>query len=147
MKVLFVKCAGGTLVPADDSQVEKLTKLGNGEEYEVDIKLKQNGKLHRKVFAFFAFCTRHYYGDSEAHKDEYQLNYVRKNLTITAGYYRQMFSRDGDKFEIVPLSLSYEKMSPEERSDFYKRIINAAIKRVFDRTTDENTLNQLYNFF
>lgn len=147
MKVNFVKCAGGTLVPADDAQVEKLTKLGNGEEYEVDIKLKQNGKLHRKVFAFFAFCTRHYYGDSEAHKDEYQLNYVRKNLTITAGYYRQMWSRDGDKFEIVPLSLSYEKMSPEERSDFYKRIINAAIKRVFDRTTDENTLNQLYNFF
>ena len=80
MKVNFVKCAGGTLVPADDAQVEKLTKLGNGEEYEVDIKLKQNGKLHRKVFAFFAFCTRHYYGDSEAHKDEYQLNYVRKNL-------------------------------------------------------------------
>lgn len=147
MKVNFIKCAGGILVPADDAQLVKMNKLGNGEEYKVDIPLNQNGKLHRKLFLFFSFCTQHYYGDSEAHKDEYQLNYVRKNLTITAGYYRQMFSRDGDKFEIVPLSLSYEKMSPEERSDFYKRIINAAIKRVFDRTTDENTLNQLYNFF
>lgn len=147
MKVNFIKQPGGAMMPASDADAEKSNKLNNFEQYQVDIPLKQNGKLHRKIFAFFAFCTRHYYGDSEAHKDEYQLNYVRKNLTITAGYYRQMWSRDGDKFEIVPLSLSYKKMSPEERSDFYKRIINAAIKRVFDRTTDENTLNQLYNFF
>lgn len=147
MKVNFVKCAGGTLVPADDLQVKKLTKLGNGEEYEVDIKLKQNGKLHRKIMLFFSFCTQHYYGDSEAHKDQYQFDYVRKKLTIIAGYHKTMFSRDGDKFEVVALSLSYEKMSPEERSDFYKRIVTAALARVFDRTTDENTLNQLYNFF
>ena len=147
MKVSFTKQPGGALIPSSDADAEKMTKLSNGELYEVDIKIKQNGKLHRKVFAFFSFCTQHYYGDSEAHKDEYQLNYVRKNLTITAGYCKQMFSRDGDKFEIVPMSLSYEKMSPDERSDFYKRIINAAIKRVFDRTTDQNVLNQLYNFF
>lgn len=147
MKVNFVKCAGGTLVPADEAQVEKLTKLGNGEEYEVDIKLKQNGKLHRKIFVFFSFCTNHYYGDSEAYKDEYKLKYVRNKLTVIAGYYRQEWDRDGLTFELIPLSLEYDKMPPEERSDFYKRIINAAIKRVFDRTTDENTLNQLYNFF
>jgi len=135
------------MAPADDLQVEKLTKLANGEEYEVDIKLKQNGKLHRKIMLFFSFCTQHYYGDNEAHKDQYQYDYVRKKLTIFAGYHRQIFTRDGDRFEIVALSLSYEKMSPEERSDFYSRIIKAALDRVFDRTTDENTLNQLYNFF
>jgi len=146
MKVNFIKCAGGTMVPADDLQVEKLTKLANGEEYEVDIKLKQNGKLHRKIMLFFSFCTQHYYGDSEAHKDQYQYDFVRKKLTIIAGYHRQVFNRDGG-FEVVAQSLSYEKMSPEERSDFYNRIINAALKRVFDRTTDENTINQLYNFF
>jgi len=147
MKVNILKLAGGVLAPADESQVEKLNKLTNGIVYEVDIKVKQNAALHRKVFAFFSFCTRHYYGDNEAHKDSYQLDYVRKNLTIAAGYYRQMWSRDGDKFEIVALSLSYDKMSPEDRAEFYSRIINAAIKRVFDRNTDENTINQLYNFF
>jgi len=146
MKINFIKQPGGSMVPADDLQVEKLTKLANGEEYEVDIKLKQNGKLHRKIMLFFSFCTQHYYGDSEAHKDKYQYDYVRKKLTIIAGYHRQVFNRDGG-FEVVALSLSYEKMSPEERSDFYSRIINAALKRVFDRTTNKNTLNQLYNFF
>ena len=147
MEVNFVKQPGGAMIPADDLQVDKLTKLTNWEEYKVDIKLKQNGKLHRKIFVFFAFCTQYYYGDSEAHKDEYKLKYVRDKLTVIAGYYRQVFSRDGSSFELIPLSLKYEKMSPEERSDFYNRIINAAIKRVFDRTTDPNVLNQLYNFF
>jgi len=147
MEVNFIKQPGGAMMPADDLQVEKLTKLTNWEEYKVDIKLKQNGKLHRKIMVFFAFCTQHYYGDSEAHKDQYQFDYVRKKLTIIAGYHKTMYSRDGDRFEVVALSLSYEKMSPDERSDFYKRIINAAIARVFDRTTDNDVLNQLYNFF
>lgn len=146
MKANFVKCAGGTLVPADDLQVEKLTKLANGEEYEVDIKLKQNGKLHRKIMLFFSFCTQHYYQDMEASKDAYQYDFVRKKLTIIAGYHRQVFNRDGG-FEIVAQSLSYDKMSPEERSDFYKRIVTAALARVFDRTTDNNVINQLYSFF
>ncbi len=147
MKVRFIKQPGGTMIPADDLQVEKLTKLTNYEEYEHNIPLKQNGKLHGKIFAFFSFCTDNYYGDSEAHKDEYQLNYVRKFITIDAGYYRQMWNREGTAFEIVPLSLKYEEMPPEVRSDFYNRIIDAAIIDVFNNTTDENTLNQLYNFF
>ncbi len=146
MKVSFSKQPGGALIPSSDADAEKMTKLSNGELYQVDIKIKQNGKLHGKIFAFFAFCTQHYYGDIDAHKDEYQLSYVREKLTIIAGYHRQIFNRDGG-FEIKARSLSYDKMSPEERSDFYKRIINAAIKRVFDRTTDQNVLNQLYNFF
>lgn len=147
MKVNFVKCAGGTLVPADDLQVEKLTKLGNGEEYEVDIKLKQNCKLHRKMMKFFSFCTDHYYGDSNAHKDEYQFNHVRKWVTISAGYHKQMWNREGTKFELVALSLKFDKMPQEERAILYPRVVTAAVKMVFNNCTDENTLNQLYNFF
>ena len=146
MKINFIKQPGGAMMPASDIDAEKSNKLNNFEQYTVDVPLKQNGKLHRKIMLFFSFCTQHYYGDSEAHKDQYQYDYVRKKLTIIAGYHRQVFNRDGG-FEIVAQSLSYEKMSPEERSDFYKRIINAALARVFDRTTDENTLKQLYNFF
>lgn len=147
MKVNIIKTANGKLWAADDIAQEQISKLSNGEEYECDIKLKQNGKLHRKIFGFFAFCTQHYYGDIEAHKDEYQREYVRKQLTILAGYKKAIYNRDGTKFEIVPLSLSYNKMTPEERADFYKRLIDAALKRVFDRTTDENIINQLVTWF
>ena len=146
MKVQMTKHPGGGLMPADDEAAAKMLKVENG-NHEINITLKQNGKLHGKIFLFFAFCTRHYYGDSEAHKDEYKVNYVRKYITIIAGYSRQVWNRDGTKFEIVPMSISYENMEPEIRAKFYSRIIDAALKRVFDKTTDEDILNQLMNFF
>lgn len=147
MKINVIKTANGKLWPADEIAEEHLKKLANGEEYQVEIKLKQNAKLHRKIFGFFAFCTKHYYGDMDAHKDEYQLEYVRKKLTVIAGYCKQMHTRDGSSFELVPLSLSYNKMSPEDRALFYKRLVDAALKRVFDKTTDERILNQLTTWF
>ena len=147
MKVAVIKTANGKLWAADDVSQEQISKLSNGEEYECDIKLKQNAKLHRKIFGFFAFCTQHYYGDIEAHKDEYKREYVRKQLTILAGYKKAIYNRDGTSFEVVPLSLSYNKMTPEQRCDFYSRLIDAALKRVFDRTTDELILNKLVNWF
>ncbi len=146
MKISFIKQPGGTLTPSSEETVNKMAKLSNGIEYEVDIKVKQNGALHRKMFAFFSFCTNNYYGDSEAYKNKYQLDYVRGELTKIAGYSVQVFNREGG-FKIVPMSLEYEKMSPEDRSELYSRLIDAAIARVFNRTNDKNTLNQLYSFF
>lgn len=147
MKIAVIKTASNRLWAADDISEQHIKKLSNGEEYEVEIRLKQNAKLHRKIFGFFTFCTQHYYGDMEAHKDEYQLEYVRKKLTVIAGYCKQMWTRDGSSFELVALSLKYEKMSPEDRADFYSKIVDAALKRVFDRTTDERILNQLVTWF
>lgn len=147
MKVNLVKTASCTFIAADDVDYQKLIKLSNGGEFICDIKLNHNAALHRKIFAFFNFCTIHYYGDSEAGKDEYKLEFVRKKLTVIAGYHKQVFSRDGTTFELMPLSLSYEKMPPEDRAKFYSKIVDAALKRVFDRTTDENVINQLINWF
>ena len=131
---------------ADSESESKYNKLKPG-TYSFDVKLNQNYRLHKKIFAFFAFCTTHYYGDSEAAKDEFNTKFVRNKLTVFAGYYKQQWTRDGDKFELIPLSLSYEKMSPEERGDFYKRIVDAALKHVFDRTNDEEILKQLIGWF
>lgn len=147
MKIAVIKTAQNKLWPCSDVDEEYIKSLSNGEEYEVEIRLKQNSKLHRKIFGFFAFCTQHYYGDIDAHKDEYQREYVRKKLTVIAGYCKAMYTRDGSSFELVPLSLSYNKMSPEDRGIFYKRIVDAALKRVFDKTTDEEILNKLTTWF
>lgn len=147
MKINVIKTAQNKLWPADEIAELHLKSLVNGEEYEVEIRLKQNAKLHRKIFGFFAFCTQHYYGDMDAHKDEYQREYVRKKLTVIAGYCKAMYTRDGSSFELVPLSLSYNKMSPEDRGIFYKKLVDAALKRVFDKTTDEEILNRLTTWF
>lgn len=146
MKVQMTKNRGGVLFPANDEAVDQMSRVENG-DHEISITLKQNGRLHRKIWAFFAFCTRHYYGDNEAHKDEYKIAYVRKYLTILAGYSKTISNRDGTRLEIVPMSLKYEKMDPEIRAKFYSRIIDAALKNVFDRSTDDNIINELLTWF
>ena len=142
----MTKHRGGALMPANDEAVDQMLRVENG-DHEISITLKQNGRLHRKIWGFFAFCTRHYYGDNEAHKDEYQIDYVRKKLIIFAGYSKIMHTRDGNNFEVVALSLRYERMEPEDRAKLYSRLVNAALKRVFDRTTDQNVLNELMTWF
>lgn len=147
MKLWLTRTANNKLWPVDELAEGKIKKIPVGVELEYTVNTKQNGKLHRKIFGFFKFCTVHYYGDIEAGNDDYQLEFVRKKLTVIAGYHKQVFQRNGVDFELVPLSLSYDKMSPEERGEFYKRIIDAALKRVFDRTTDQNIINQLVSWF
>lgn len=147
MKLWLIRTANNKLWPVDEMAESKVKKIPVGVELEYTVNTKQNGKLHRKIFGFFKFCTIHYYGDIEAGNDEYQLEFVRKKLTVIAGYSKVIYQRNGVDFEIAPLSLSYDKMSPEERGEFYKRIIDAALKRVFDRTTDQNIINQLVSWF
>ena len=60
MKINFIKCAGGTLVPSSDIEADKMNRFKSGDNYEVDIKLSRNGKFHGKVFAFFNFCFSHW---------------------------------------------------------------------------------------
>ena len=147
MKINLIKTANNKLWPADEESELTLKKVRMGEVYSCDIKLNHNHKLHCKMFAFFSFCCDHYYGDSEAHKDEYQFKYVRNKLTIIAGYCKRMDSRDGQSFELVPLSLKYEEMDDIDKSNLYSRLINAALKRVFNDCEDETIINRLMAFF
>ena len=147
MKINVIKTANNKLWAADEEAEVKLSKLKAADVYIADIKVNQNYELHKKIFGFFAFCTNYYYSDMEASKDSFNIEFVRRKLTVIAGYYRQVFARDGVTFELLPLSLSYESMPPEERQVFYKKITDAALKRVFDKTTDQNVINQLLGWF
>jgi len=146
MKINIVKTANGKFWPADEEAEMLITKLRKGDVYKADITVNQNYELHKKIMGFFAFCTRYYYGDMDAAKNKYQFDYVRGELTKIAGYIEQVPNKNGD-IKIVPRSLSYESMKPEEKGDFYKRITDAALKGVFDETTDKNVINQLLSWF
>ena len=144
MKFNCIKVAGGSLVPADEIAFEDAQALKNNEYYEVTIKLNQNYRLHSKIFAFFKFCAQYYYGDQDVTKDQAEL--VRRNLLITAGYCKQVFYNDGVSFEVVPLSMKYEKMPPEERQECYRKLISAAIKTIWNSRIDPKTENELLRF-
>lgn len=146
MKINLIKTANNKLWPADEEAEVKLTKLKKGDVYVADIKVNHNYELHKKIFGFFGFCTNYYYGDMEASKNKYSVDYVRGEITKAAGYHEQVFNRNGS-FKLVPRSISYESMKDEDRQDFYKSITDAALRMVFDKTTDTNVINQLLGWF
>ncbi len=145
MKVNFVKCAGGTLVPASDLEVEKLVRFKTGEMYEVEIKLTRNAAFHRKVFAFFNFCFEYWKGDNEFQCEQKQSEVFRDHLTVLAGFYDSYSGIDG-RVRVEAKSISYGKMSQDEFEKLYSALINAAIKHVF-KGADQTTIDKLYNFF
>jgi hypothetical protein len=143
MKINMIKNAGGTLAPADEEAAEQMLKISNGSFNIIDVKLNQNYQLHKKIFAFFKFCAQYYYGDIDVTKD--QVDLTRRKITMSAGYVKQIFLPDGVRFELTPLSIKYEKLTPEDRQDFYNKIINAALKNVFGNCGPD-VENQLMSF-
>lgn len=142
----MIKLAGGTLYPANEQEFERFKKLKNDKFYIVDVKESHNYKVLQKIFEFFKFCTNHYFGDSEAYRDKEKMKFIKDKMSIFVGHYTQIFLRSGG-FEIRPKSISYDQMTPEERSNYLDKLPNAAAKHIFNDCTDEATLNRLYSFF
>ena len=147
MKIEMIKEAGGVFRPVDDVEYEKTTKFKNSEQYTLDIKLTRNPSFHRKVFSFFNFCYSHWDGNKvhEYCSETEQLERFRKDLTILAGFYVQTVRLDGS-LRTEAESLAFSSMSEERFQECYSALINAAMKHIF-KTYDENTFNQLRNFF
>ena len=117
--------------------------------YTAEFKLTRQPAFHRKMFAFFNFCFQHWCANHAGleHMDEAtQFDRFRKDLTILAGFYEQTVRLNGE-VRTEAKSLSYASMEADEFERCYNAMINAAIKHVFGRTTDQNVLNQLYAFF
>ena len=140
----MVKNAGGLLSPADEEAEEQMKKLKNCDHYSVDVKLNQNYRLHKKMFAFFKYCAQHYYGDTDVDAD--QVDYTRRQLLIASGYTKTMVDPNSGFIEVTAKSMSYEKMTPEDRPSCYKKIVNAALVNVF-HSADESVYNKLMSFF
>ncbi|MXN88578.1 DUF1367 family protein [Pasteurella canis] len=149
LRIQVIKMAGGLLAPLDDREAEALQSLKNGEQYEIEIIRTRNPSFHRKVFAFFNFCFEHWSADKTDWKyfdERKQFDTFRKNLTVLAGFRDVTYTIDG-RMRVEAQSLSYGNMDQSEFEQCYKALINAALKEIFNNTTDENTINRLYSFF
>ncbi|AHF77925.1 Putative phage D3 protein [Sodalis praecaptivus] len=149
MQIEMIKSAGGVFVPAFDMDLPRLAKFRNGELYTLEAKLSRNPQFHRKVFAFFKFCFDHWAADKTDLKfmdESAQFDRFRKDLTILAGYYEQTVRLDGS-IRTEAKSLAYGNMEQDEFEQCYSALINAAIKRIFGGTKNQNIINQLYSYF
>lgn len=145
----MVKGADGTFAPADEMFLPALQGFKNGEMYPVEIKRTRNPQFHRKVFAFFKFCFDHWAAENtelQFQSEVKQFDTFRKNLTVLAGYREVTYTIDG-RMRVEPQSLSYGNMEQDEFEQCYSALINAAIKHIFNDTTDPNVINQLHSFF
>jgi len=146
VKLELIKQAGGVLVPANDYTAEKLTKFKTGNQFPAEIKLPRNQAFHGKVFAFFQFCFEHWAGGHEFQQESLQFDSFRKQLTISAGFYDQVFSLNKSDFTLEAKSLSFGSMDQEEFEACYNALIQAAMTNIF-HSADEQTLNHLISFF
>lgn len=149
MKINFIKQAGGSLLPANEIEADRLKRFKTGEMYEVDIVTTRNPRFHGKVFAFFNFVYNYWSADKtewEYFDEKTQFDTFRKNLTVLAGYKEVSYTIDG-RVRVEAKSLSFANMDQEGFEQCYSALINAAIKNIFGNTKDQNVINQLYGFF
>lgn len=146
MKLNMQKQPGGVLSPADDIAEEYLTKLKTGEWYEVEIKRSRNPHHHRKTFAFFNFAFSYWRGECEFQEEAAQFDSFRKQLTIQAGYYNQVWTLDGQGFTLEAKSLSYASMEQTEFEEFAVAMQNAAMATIF-QGANERVIQELMSFF
>ena len=144
MKINLVKTATGAFWAADEEAIELIKNFKIGEVYSADIKLNQNYKLLQKVWVFFKYCAQHYYGDRDVSKEQIEL--TKGKLLKSSGYCKQVFLPDGKSFEVVPTSISYAKMSEEERRECYGKLVTSACKNIFNNA-DVNVWNDLMSRF
>ena len=151
-KYQMIKLAGGVLSPADETEEESLKKLRNNELYEVEINIKVNPVLHRKMFSFFKFCFDYWCADNGLHKfmnEKSQFDAFRGDLLIQAGHCEMVFDlKNPSEFRLVPKSVSYRELNDDlKRRELFVSITNAAMATIFKDCRNEKVINQLYAFF
>lgn len=146
MKIDVIKEPGGIFRAASDMDFESTTGFKTGEMYTIEIKNSRNPQHHRKGMAFLRYCFEHWAGGHEFQDESTQFDSFRKQLTISAGYYEQVFSINKADFVLEAKSLSFNAMAQDEFEDCYQALIQAAMSNIFN-TADEQTLNRLMGFF
>ena len=148
MKVNFIKTPNG-FEPANEVERDRLKRFKIGEMYEGEFKTTRNPAFHRKMFAFFNFVFNYWSADKtewQYFDESKQFDTFRKNLTVLAGFKEVTYTIDG-RVRVEAKSLAYGNMEPEEFEQCYKAIITAAIENIFDNTTNQSTIDELYSFF
>lgn len=120
MKILVKKTNKG-LLPMFDSDYENYSKIPIGEEFEIEYKKQRNLHFHKKMFALFKLT----FENQEIYSN---LNDLRRDLTITAGYYSESVDLlTGEIFKHAK-SISFANMDEVEFSQLYESVKSVIIK-------------------
>lgn len=134
MELVLIKAPGGMLVPADDSQAEKLRKFKNGSVVRSDFKEMRNGNYFRKwwvlvQYAYDLWSDGIEFTEFEGREVAPNFERFRKDLTVLAGYFHPVYAIDGS-MTIEADSLQWSKMTEETFDSLYQATITAVLSKV-----------------
>ncbi len=135
MDALLIRAQAG-LVPGDDPTRDWFNHIKLGATILAEARQMRNGAYFRKWWALVNLAYD-YWSESVStieYKGEPvlpQLERFRKDLTITAGFYRPVVNLKGE-LRIEPESLRWASMTEERFAQLYDATIQVLLRRVFN---------------
>lgn len=137
MKLLVTKTPSG-LKPCYDSDFYIYAKIPIGETFEIEYKKPRNYKFHKKYFALIKLAF-------ENQQDYRNLNDLRRDLSITAGYYDEVVNKVTGEVYKIAKSISFSSMDENEFSELYERIKDIISQWLgISNESIENEINQFF---
>ena len=147
MKASFTKTQAG-LIPADVESFEWLSKVKAGDMVQGVFTKKQNAAFHRKMFALLHLGFENWEPGvvqvkiaGEPIAPQKSFTRFRNDVTILAGYYIVVERLDGTT-RIEAKSLSFDRMSAEEREDIYSKFIDVLLANIY-QSLDRKKVDEL----
>jgi hypothetical protein len=128
MKFMVTKHLG-KLAPVDDIGAQYLSKIKQGDTFEVEIKRLRNGKHHR---LFWKLCSvvadnSDRYGDAEQ---------VAMAFKIATGHVVPFIHPLTGAVYWTPKSIAFDKMDQTEFSVFFDKCVDVVMRKFIKDTTD-----------
>lgn len=145
----MVKTPGGVLAPANEDEIDKLSKIKAGATIKCSISEMRNGAFFRKwwLLAKFAFdiwsetAPRANYKGSPV---QHSFDRFRKDLIILTGRHHAVFNALGE-MRLEADSISWARMKEESFAQMYSETINVILGKVLNRPdiTEERLRNHI----
>ena len=134
MKGFFKKTPSGTLAPDDVGSQELLSKCKIDQPVLCEIKRVRNPLFHRKYFSLMNFAFDHLEFDDE----KILFEDFRSQVTMLAGYKREVTSFLTGEVRWEPLSISFGSMTQDDFEKLYEATIDVLIRYVLKSYTSED---------
>jgi hypothetical protein len=137
MKLHVIKTQTG-LKPAYNSDYEVYSKIHLNEVFEIEYKKPRNLLFHRKYFALMKLAF-------ENQTDYRNLNDLRRDISIVAGYYDEVVNKVTGEVYKMPKSISFAQMDEIEFSELYEKTKDVICKWL--GVADESIEEEIYQYF
>lgn len=147
--LIIIKTLNG-FAPGDSETQEFHGKLKMGAAIHSDFKQMRNAAFHRKLFALLNLGFEYWEPvsiDTKWGVPEKSFDRFRKDVTILAGYYHNVFRLDGT-FRIEADSIAFGNMDQGTFDKLYQAVLTVLMKRIpmLGKMTEEE-IDNLTNKF